>query len=97
MGIFPKFFRFFFMMAPLKKVCNRDAIKIATMAEKEESEADVQFVEEGVLEMEAERTLSRKFSNININHDMFTRTKVVIYLSFSHAIKITTQLKSRCN
>ena len=56
------------------------------MAEKEESEADVQFVEEGVLEMEAERTLSSKFSNININHDMCTRTKVVIYLSFSHAI-----------
>ena len=68
-----------------------------TMAEKEESEADVQFVEEGVLVMEAERTLSSRFSNININHDMCTRTKVVIYLSFSHAIKIATQLKSRCN
>ena len=67
------------------------------MAEKEESEADVQFVEEGVLEMEAERTLSSKFSNININHDICTRTKVVIYLSFSHAIKIATQLKLQHN
>ena len=67
------------------------------MAKKEESEADVQFVEEGVLVMEAERTLSSKFSKININHDMCTRTKVVIYLSFSHAIKIVTQLKSRSN
>ena len=43
------------------------------MAEKEESEADVQFVEEGVPVMEAER-----FSNININHDICTITKVVI-------------------
>ena len=68
-----------------------------TMAEKEESEADVQFVEEGILVMEAERTLSSRFSNININHDMCTRTKVVIYLSFSRAIIIATQLKSRCN
>ena len=67
------------------------------MAEKEESEADIQFVEEGVLVMEAERTLLSKFSNININQDMCTRTKLVIYLSFSHAIKIATQLKSRCN
>ena len=67
------------------------------MAEKEESEADVQFVEEGVLVIEAERTLSSRFSNININRDMCTGTKVVIYLSFSHAIKITTQLKSPCN
>ena len=64
------------------------------MAEKEESEADVQFVEEGVLVMEAERTLLSKFSNININHDMCTRTKVVIYLSFSHTIKIAKQFKS---
>ena len=68
-----------------------------TMAEKEESEADVQFVEEGVLVMEAERTLSSRFSNFNINNNMCTRTKVVIYLSFSHAIKIATQLKLRCN
>ena len=68
---------------------------MATMAEKEES--DVQFVEEGVLVIEAERTLSSRFSNININRDMCTKTKVVIYLSFSHAIEITTQLKSRRN
>ena len=67
------------------------------MAEKEESEADVQFVKEGVLVIEAERTLLSRFSNINIKRDMCTGTKVVIYLSFSHAIKITTQLKSRCN
>ena len=67
------------------------------MAEKEESEFDVQFVEEGILVTEAERTLSSRFSNININHNMCTRTKVVIYLSFSHAIKIATQLKLRRN
>ena len=62
------------------------------MAEKEESE--VQFVEEGILVIEAERTLSSRFSNININHDMCTRTKVVIYSYFSHVIKIAAQLKS---
>ena len=67
------------------------------MAEKEDSKADVQFVEEGVLVMEAERTLSSRFSNVNINHDMCIRPKVVIYLSFSHAINIATQLKSRRN
>ena len=67
------------------------------MAEKEESTADVQFVKEGVLVIEAERTLLSRFSNINISRDIRTGTKVVIYLSFSHAIKITTQLKSRCN
>ena len=64
------------------------------MAEKEESEADVQFVEEGVLVMEAERTLLSKFSNININQDMCTRTKLVIYLNWNRdTIKIATQLK----
>ena len=50
------------------------------MAEKEDSKADVQFIEEGVLVMEAERTLSSRFSNVNINHDMCIRTKVGIFI-----------------
>ena len=54
---------------------------MATMAEKEESEADVQFAEEGVLVIEAERTLS------SINCDICT---LLIY-------PFPTQLKSQRN
>ena len=58
------------------------------MAEKEESEADVQFVEEGVLVMEAERTLSSRFSDININniHSEHTSHQILpqIIYTFPH-------------
>ena len=56
-----------------------------TMAEKEESEADVQFVEEGILVMEAERTLST----------LTTICALEPRLLFIYPFPM--QLKSRCN
>ena len=61
------------------------------MAEKEESEADVQFVEEGVLVLEAERTLSSRFSNINLTTICAQKPRLLFIYPFP------TQLKSRRN
>ena len=49
------------------------------MANKEESET-VEFIEEWALVMEGERTLSSRFTNININHDLCIRSEVLIII-----------------
>ena len=50
-----------------------------TMANKDESDT-VEFIEEWALVMEGERTLSSQFTNININHDVCIRSKVLIFI-----------------
>ena len=50
------------------------------MTEKEESKAPVQFVEEWALVREAERTLSSRFSNVYIDHDLCIRFKVLVFI-----------------
>ena len=50
------------------------------MANKEESETTVEFIEEWALVMEGERTLSSRFNNININHDLCIRSEVLIFI-----------------
>ena len=49
------------------------------MANKEESET-VEFIEEWALVMEGERTLSSRFTNINIKHDLCIRSEVLIFI-----------------